>query len=418
MSNKFEIVLSARDKFTAAFNKLEKTAGQTNRALGAGEKTTDRTAKNTDVWAKSMERVTRAAESSVSALRDASTPLEALGGLRFAGTAGAVVALAAGAVMLTQKWASQTTEMARTSKAFDLGTGEMQEWSAAAKAAGYDSDAMAASMSGLSRTLYMIRKNLPEGQRAAMLLRSHEIDTSGSTGDVMAQISGMLNGMPSGITRSRVGVELGLEENSIRFLAEGHTKINGLLVEQRRLGAAQSAGALGDAQAQVEATGRLEAAWRRVYNTVGAAMSPTMTRVLDALSDSQAPAGSGIGSLLSGDLTHGAGGAGAWPAWLTEALRGGGIAGTGMGGASAPSSGASAPSLGGIQYGSQAFTDQLSADLKGGAQFSSPETRDRMMGAPVQVEVSFVNAPPGTTATARSGNRTVPVRIAHSMQSP
>ena len=403
MSNKFEIILSARDKFTAAFNKLEKTAGRTNRALGAGEKTTDRTAKNTDVWAKSMERVTRAAESSVSALRDAATPLESLGGLRFAGTAGAVVALAAGAVMLTQKWATQTTEMARTSKAFDLGTGEMQEWSAAAKAAGYDSDAMSASMSGLSQTLYMIRKNLPAGQDAAMLLRSHGIDSLGSAGEVMARISSMLSGMPSGITRSRAGAVLGLDENSVRFLAEGLTKINALLAEQRRLGAAQSEGALGDAQAQVEATGRLEAAWRRVYNAVGAAMSPAMTRILDTLSGTQAPAGSGVGSLLLGDLTHGAGSGGKWPAWITEALRGGGIAGTGMGG-SAPSSSASAPILGGIQYGSQAFADQKVADLKGGAS--------------VQVEVTFANAPPGTTATARSGGRTVPVRIAHSMQSP
>ena len=420
MSNKFEIILSARDKFTAAFTKLEKTAGKTNRALGVGEKTSDRTAKNTDVWAKSMERVTRAATSSVSALKDAASPLEAMGALRFGGAAGGVVALAAGAVLLTQKWASQTTEMARTSQAADISAETMQVWSAAAKAAGFSGDMMARSLVAVSTAMYDINQQLPKGDKARMLFQVLGIDPTKKIESVFPEfLAKMREAYRNPITRGNAAELIGMDRE-IALLIEKLPDLQAAIQKQKALGAAQSRDAIAQAEAQVVALGNLENAWKRVFNATGAAMSPAAVKMLDWMSGS-----TGAPNPTPGK--QGAGSAKPWAPWLMDLLRGEEIMGSAL-----PkrfdSRGMTSTLDMDPANGSLSFEDAIAGKrLPGGGgkplvlphsgAAADAELNSALgyKGSPVRVEVSFVNAPAGTTASARLGDQQVPVRISHSM---
>ena len=407
MTKVFDITLTARDKFSAVFKRLNKTAGTTAKATTASGKAAEDAGKSTEKWARGMERVTRAATSSVSALRDAAEPMSALGSMRFAGPAGAALALAASVGVLTQKWAESTAEVGRTSKAFGVDATDLQLWSAAAKGAGFSADEMAESYTRLAKILYLARNAPNEVQGAVGLINKYQIDPR-DPAVAMRQITKILQGMPNGLLRSRFGEDMGQNESSVRYMMRGVEKVTDEIEKLRQTSQAQSKDAVDQAEAQVGALGRLENAWTRLKNTVGAAASPVMVKIMDAMSGGGQKGGT-LGDLMTGRMTRGAGPSAPSSEGWDYFMRGASIVGDTYKPAGAPS-GPSTP------QGPEEFKRQLQDDLKGGANFSSPALLDRLVGVKdaLELEVTFANAPPDTTVRARSKGQQVPVRISNS----
>ena len=406
MTKVFDITLTARDKFSAVFKRLNKTAGTTAKATTASGKAAEDAGKSTEKWARGMERVTRAATSSVSALRDAAEPMSALGSMRFAGPAGAALALASSVAVLTQKWAESTAEVGRTSKAFGVDTTDLQLWSAAAQRAGYSADEMAASYTGLAKVLYLARNAPAQVPEALAVINKFKIDPR-DPAVAMRQIMKAMEGMP-GPLQSHFGGVMGMEDSSVRYLARGVEKVTGEIEALQAAGQSQSKEAIAQAEAQVGALGRLQNAWVRLKNTVGEAASPAMVKIMNAMSGGDQKGGT-VGDLLTGRMTRGKGPDAPSSEGWDYFMRGASIVGDTYKPAGAPS-GSSMP------QGPEGFKRQLQEDLRGGANFSSPALLDRLVGVKdaLELEVTFANAPPDTTVRARSNGQQVPVRISNS----
>ena len=440
MTNRFDISVTATDKFSVVFKTLNKAATQAVAPLQAIPKTVTPAAQEAG---KATARVfdakpLRAWNANLMVgLNTFERFATSVGGLSpmsqaMFGVAGAGGFLAAGAaiVAFTTKYADMGTQVLRTSQRTGLATDELQKWAAAAKAAGYNAETMTAELEKFARTMQAAKYGHNQNAFAAMQWAGGGVQMKNGAVDTLANLAVVvkkLQEIPTAQARLTFLEQLGMNPEMLTFYLLGLQKIDALKDEAARKGSVQSAAALDQAEKQRQAVNALGLAWDRVGLSIGALASPRLSGWLNSLADQISripdPSSASMGGMgrpalgrFGRNVEHGATGSWGSPEHGATAPRG------------SPEHGATAP-RGSPEHGATgSWGDDLDTrtgegkarileDVVNGAQFSSEDVRKRVMAAVdapigVDIRVHIANAPPGTTVSARStGN----ARISHSM---
>lgn len=174
MTNKFQVDITALDKFTPTFDALNKQGQRITDTLGKGRAAQQEWSKN---FGRSLSGVSAAAQQVASSLGLAQAPMTAMFGVMGAGSIfGGIVATAAGAALLTKNWAEAGQEIDRASKILGVSAVGLQVWRESAKLAGGTAEGMTAAISGLGRTLQDAKYG--RNPMAAMVMRGMGITTA------------------------------------------------------------------------------------------------------------------------------------------------------------------------------------------------------------------------------------------------
>lgn len=398
MSNRFDIAVTATDRFSVTFKTLNAAAGKAVAPLkgvsGESKKAFD--VAPIKAWTSGLFRGVNAVEKFASSVGGLSPTAQALLGI---GSAGGAIAMGAAVAAFTTRYADMGTQVLRTSQRLAVGTEDLQLWSAAAKVAGYRTEVVAENMESLGVTLHEAQFGRNPKAIEALAALGLNLRLKNGVVDVTAtllDLSRAMERLNDPYTKRALADVFGLSPEMMQLLSLGPTKLMQLIDKARAAGQAQTDDALRNAERQKQAIGELGLAWERLANKMGAAIAPRVTDILNWLSGSPEFKKSDVAPGPTGSMGRPALGAFGRSAASGATTAGGAIdARTGEGKA------------------------QILEDIAYGARFSSPAVRERVMAGVnspiVEVRVNIPNAPAGTTVQARSVSGDVPVRVSRSM---
>lgn len=465
MANNFNINIVALDKFSAVFKKLNNTASQSLRPLVVTQRQVAMLGRQMHLpqIAKGMTNVGNAAVAMSRGIGLSLGPLQGLLGLNAGANLGEMIGdIAIGLAKITTYSARQGFQMVKTAQAINVNEGELQRWGQAAKQVGLEAEVA----TGLLSALFDTVKNAKAGRDDQALAMFNRIGLGDLVSNVnnpnnpaytASRLAAVIQAESDAGKRSVIAEWLKIPPESLWLLQKGPDEIKHLADEAERLGAIQGPKALQWAVEFTDALGHMHTTMDGVLNAWGAALVPGLTKgieridaminekgffralwgetmqgmrfanpgtaagaLVDAFTDpnrdAQVVSGRIGGALHSGPLR---------PADTAMKLIGGGTAGARAG--LAFGTGVTAADQG-------VWEDQLAIirselakpELRPGdhaavqreiaALIAQGPTHQIYPGSDVRVQVDFKNAPPGTTATARSGSGGYsPVTVHYSM---
>jgi hypothetical protein len=458
VANKFEVQIVALDRFTKTFRDLNNRASKTARPLVNVQRQIGALAREAhlDKVAKGLGRVSDAAVTVGRTLGVSLGPLESILGMGAAGgIIGAVGAAGIAAMSLGARFAAAGFEVSRTSQLIGVSERDLQRYRGAARLAKVDEDAMTQSMANLGTTLQDARfgRNVTALQMLGKFGLGIHTDSQGviDTVKTWRELSDVLHNVADPHVRQVIADAFGIRE-SLPLLTQGAKAMEDLGDQAEKSGTVKGKQALQWSNDFTESLNRMQEAIRGVSDSLGARMVPSLTRAMDVVTNRLTEShtnpvkawwGFNEDAIRGGMKVTGVGalidkvqGLFRGPALTTPAQRT--VRGT-IGGPAWPTHpGKGANDLSASENAAlddftpaerarqQANEDsaenrrQLVAEL---ARTRDPGNRAILQGelnkldSRVQVEVAFKNAPPGTTATARSSsaNAYVPTRISYSM---
>jgi hypothetical protein len=434
-ANRFQIQIVALDKATAVFRKVNtsmadamRPATRLQRQIGALSKEV-----HLDKLVKGFNVVTRSADKVADSLGLAVPQLEALTGLGAAGGVVATLTAAAGATALfTKKWADSGAEILQTSQALGVNAQELQIHQKATAQALVSAEDFTASLANLQGALHKLQY---DGDATLQgLLTSWGIALK-TDKDGVIDLLGMFDQLTDKIatfkdpaTRAQAAQLFGLDR-VLPYVNMGPKGMHSALDEQRKLAPPRSNKSLGDAMTLEQSLAKMKTAVDAIFNNFGDKTGPAATRMVQATTaaiagDGKQGAGSSLlkSSYLLGPL-------GEWSlyqAWLMSRIRGGPATPAEaprhrMSGLVTPDPAhADHPLIGGrrVDPGDQLDRDEerlgvLMQELAGERDAGNRAALQReidgtraKIGAEAQrvkVDVTFTNAPPGTTARISNG---------------
>jgi hypothetical protein len=433
--NKFEIQIVALDKATAVFRRVNTsmtnvmrpvTRLQTQFSLLSREMHLDKLTKGFDVVSRSASKV-------ADNLGLAVPQLEALTGLGAAGGVVAALTAAAGATALfTKKWADSGAEISKASQLLGVNAQELQIHQRAAEQALVSSDDFTASLANLGRGLHKLEYDGDAKMQGVLTGWGIKLKTDKDGAiqllDMYDEIAARIAQYKDPQTRLEMAQIFGME-GSLPFINKGRAGMAKLIQGQRDLAPPRSDKSLSDAVSLEQSLARLKTAIDSIFSKHGDKTGPAATRMMDATTaaitgDGKQSAGSSLfkASVLLGPL----GQLGAYQAWLMSQIRGGPANPADaprhrMSGLVTPDPAhADHPLVGGRRVDPsdqldrdeerlgvlmQELAGERDAGNRAALQREIERTRTQIgaEGQRVKVDVTFTNAPPGTTARISSG---------------
>lgn len=469
MANKFEVQVVALDRFTKTFRDLNNKASKAVRPLTDIQHQVGALAKemHLDKAAKGLGKVSDAAVTLTRTLGLSLGPLESVLGIGAAGgIVGGLLAAGGAALGLGVRFAGVGFEVSRTAQKLGVTTAELQGYRGAARLAGLDADVATAAISSLGDTLQdakwgrnpLALQMLNKFGLAVHTSRDGVIDTMAT----MRELSGVLQNVADPHVAAIIARAFGLED-ALPLLRQGPEAIDKLTKSANDLGVVAGPEALKWSVDFTTSLNHMKVAIDGAANSLGASLVPSMSKGIDYLSARlkqskehpfRAAGGEIFDFMAAGPRLVGAGAQrlfGSSPG-TTQAQRmvSGQIGGPLQQGAyKAPGAGAGIPGTvsaaaegaGPVNWhydpAVQAERDRAAMGLVQSELANATNMNDRaaltrelaarragaatntLSPQAVKVEVAFKNAPPGTTATARSTseNAFVPTRVSYSMPS-
>lgn len=458
MANKFEVQIVALDRFTKTFRDLNNRASKTARPLVNVQRQIGALAREAhlDKVAKGLGRVSDAAVTVGRTLGVSLGPLESILGMGAAGgIIGAVGAAGIAAVSLGARFAAAGFEVSRTSQLIGVGERDLQRYRGAARLAGVDQDVLTQSLANLGTTLQDARfgRNVTALQMLGKFGLGIHTDSAGVVDSVQTwrELADVLHNVTDPHVRQVIADAFGVRD-ALPLLVQGSKAIDELASKSEALGTTKGREALQWSNDFTDSLNRMQEAVRGVSDSLGAKMVPSLTRAMDSVTNRLTEShtspvkawwGFNEDAIRGGMKVTGVGalidkvqGLFRGPALTTPAQRT--VRGT-IGGPSWPVAGPrGANDLSAAEnHALDDFTPEERARQEANEQSAEnrrqlvaelARTRDpgnrailqnelNKLDGRVQVEVAFKNAPPGTTATARSAttNAYVPTRISYAM---
>jgi hypothetical protein len=293
-ANRFRIEITALDKATSVFRKVNNSmtevlqpATRLQRQVGALSKEL-----HVGKLVKGFDLVSKAASSTADNLGLAVTPLQALLGL---GSAGGVVAtltatIGAGAI-LTKTWADSGAEIGKTSKLIGINAQELQYYRRAAEQAQVSQDDFTQGLANMAQVLHKAEYGDPSAAANVGLLRGWGValktDKDGAI-DLTAALLDLADAISrykDPQTRLNMARQFGME-GLLPFLVHGKQGIRELVEEAKKLGPAIDDNGIKQATEFEQSLKRLDAAMKSITNRWGGVLGPYGARGLDAITDS------------------------------------------------------------------------------------------------------------------------------------
>jgi hypothetical protein len=451
VANKFEIQVVALDRFTGIFRRLNNNASKavrpltmTGRQLGALARET-----HLDKALSGINKITQASTVMARTLGVSLGPLESLLGIGAAGgIIGGLGAAAIAATALGVRSARVGYEVARTSNLLGVGEGSLQRWRGAAKLAGGDADTM-------TETMFALRQTMQDsywGRDPAALAMFNKLgfrfrkNAQGALDveDGLIQISRAMERLKDPAQRAVLAEMLHLPPDAIWVLEQGPQKLEQLMHKAEQLGMVMGGDATQQARTFTDSLNELKGAAEGLANSWGNRVVPSLIRGMDAITHGINTGGlaGGVGGALSrmpgyGPIPSGIRGLGhilsglgspndlgpdsrtisgiiGGPTHqgpltkedlaLAGAMRGGG------GGSSADAAMRAAVTMTPEEIARGNAQDQSAANIAElrRAIASDPDPAHKRILSEelnrIEVSINLGNAPPGTTASARSSN--------------
>lgn len=223
MANRFQVDITALDKFTPTFELLNKQAQRTSDTMGKGYAVQRQWAAG---FGRGLAGVSATAERTADSLGLMNAPLSAMFSVAGAGSIiGGIGAAVAGVGLLTMKFAGAASEIDRTSMLLGVNAQSLQAWRNAARLAGGSAEGMTSVFNAVGRTAQdsLYGRN----PQAAMLMRHLGIEIARNK-DGGVNVEGTWQNMAAAITRIKdpmtvrtVAGALGLPEDAITLAGAG-----------------------------------------------------------------------------------------------------------------------------------------------------------------------------------------------------
>ncbi len=442
MANKFEVQIVALDRFTKTFRDLNNKASRATRPLVNVQRQIGSLARemHLDKAAKGVGKLSDATLTLTRTLGLSLGPLESV--LGAGGIVGGLLAAGGAAVALGVRVGNIGFEVARTSQAIGVSTKDLQLWRGAAELAGVDADVMTQTLAGMGRTLQNARFGRDSDALNALRALGIGIPLKNGVVDQVAALEGISRALAR-ITdpqvRATLAEKLHIPPEALPALIQGAENLDRLRQRAKELGVELDENTIKKANELTTSINLLKVATQGAGNELGSSLVGPLSQAVDymtkmiTLSSRSRFEGAKEGMtdmLLSGPRSvrwaaHQlfGGSEGTTPAQRTvSGLIGGPLH---QGPYVAPPAGASSAPAG---YGNDsqmrqavAFTPEEMARMQAGEDTEANRRelmreiqRTRNPGARavlqdtltqmeqrMHVEITFKNAPPGVTATAR-----------------
>lgn len=287
VANDFKITISAVDKATAVFRKINTQMSLAMRPIAQSQRTLGNLARemHLDKISKGLRGVSAAGAKVASSLGMASAPLEALFGI---GAAGGIVAAGAAVVALGARWGNLGFEIGRTSQSIGVSTDDLQRYRGAAKLAGVSSEGLTNSFANLGRTLQdaQFGRN-PEAYQVLNKMGIQIKRNANGVVDVVGtykDIAGALQQIANPQLQERVANVFGMGE-SLPLLRQGRDALDDYAKKAEALGLVLGPQAIKDAEAYAASTRELDGAVTALSNSLGSKLTPSLTAAVKAMSN-------------------------------------------------------------------------------------------------------------------------------------
>lgn len=213
MTNRFQVEVTALDKFTPTFDSLNKQAEKATATLAKTSAESQRWLGNLAPGLQQAQKRLQVPTSSIDALATLITPTSLMAG---------ITATVAGVFALTRSTGHYAVEVDNASKVLGINAEKLQEWRAAARLAGSTGETITATFAGLGHTLQDAR--FGRNPQAAMVLRGLGIKTAmnadGSidTETTARRVGSVMSGMDP-LTRHTLAGVLGMSDEGAALLA-------------------------------------------------------------------------------------------------------------------------------------------------------------------------------------------------------
>jgi hypothetical protein len=292
-ANKFQIQVVAIDKATQVFRKVNtsmsdvmRPATRLQRQLGALSKEA-----HLDKLVKGFDFVSRSAANVADNLGLAVTPLEALAGLGAAGGIVATLTAAVGAgALLSKTWADSGAEIGKTSKLIGINAQDLQYYRRAAEQAQVSQDEFTQGLSNLAQVLHKAEYGDQSAVGVNGMLKGWGValktDKDGAIQltDALGDIADAISKYKDPQTRLNLARQFGIE-GLLPFLVRGKQGIQDLVEEVKKLGPAFDDNAIAKSTQFEQSLARLKTAAGAVFNRYGEKVGPAYARQMDTVTD-------------------------------------------------------------------------------------------------------------------------------------
>ena len=302
---RFKIGIAAVDEFTPTFAKANQAIGNLNKPIAGIEASFKKLAGGPalDSIGKSLAGVGASALDAVSAIGSLIPSIGVLAGL----------GSGAGILGFANSWNNAAADINRTARSIGITTTALQEWQFAARAAGLQTEAIDSGFSSLAATL----ENAVAGRNNEVLgLMTRLGIEMKTTADGAVDVASGLEDISAAFDRTRKGgiIQIGgvkmsgLEGaknlaqtlgvgNLIPLLLQGQERINQFVADARGLGGIFSPEDAARAERYSQSINRLGAAASGTANVIGRHLTPSITGMSDALTNTLSDFNRGVGFL-------------------------------------------------------------------------------------------------------------------------
>jgi hypothetical protein len=290
-ANKFQIQVVAIDKATQVFRKVNtsmsdvmRPATRLQRQLGALSKEA-----HLDKLVKGFDFVSRSAANVADNLGLAVTPLEALAGLGAAGGIVATLTAAVGAgALLSKTWADSGAEIGKTSQLIGISAKDLQFYRRAAEQAQVPADEFTQGLSNMAQALHQMqygyRSDLAGMLKGWGVALKTDKDGAIQLTDALGDIADAISKYKDPQTRLNLARQFGIE-GLLPFLVRGKQGIQDLVEESKKLGPAFDTNGVKQATQFEQSLARSKIAVEAITNKWGGVVGPYGARGLDAITD-------------------------------------------------------------------------------------------------------------------------------------
>ncbi len=297
MTNRFQVDIVGRDKYSKVFRDLNDKASRAIRPLTAMGRQFGAISKemHLDKAAVGIERLSSGASALSRHLGLSLGPLESLFSVgRAGGILGGLAVAGGAAIALGARFGSMGFEISRTAQSLNVSTDFLQRYRGAAKQAGVSSEALDGAVRGLGDSLY---RALYDGDARVMQTLNYlgislkkNADGSLNLEDALMGVSRAMATYTDPVARRRIAEVFSIPEDAIPLLQRGENGMQALANKTAELGDVAGPKALAWANDFEMSLNRLKVALEGVALRAGQNMIPKMPGWIDAATKAISPA--------------------------------------------------------------------------------------------------------------------------------
>lgn len=309
MSNAFNIQVTATDKASAVFRKINDSMSKSFRPVQRVQKSLSAMGKelHLDKISKGLRGVSTSARTLASSLGLATPAMEGLFGL---GAAGGIVATGAAIAALGVRFGNAGFEIGRTATAIGVSTDDLQKYRGAAKLAGLSAEDLTSSFEQLGTTLQ--DASAGRNAKAYIVLNKFGIGIKRNaaglvdTVETYKELSRVISQIADPHVQKMIADTLGVG-SSLSLLRKGPDVLEDLAEKTKKFGNVAGGDALAGAEKFKLSLEGLKGAIDGVANSWGSKLTPLLTRGAEQVTKTLTEGGAdgALMDLLSGRLTRG-----------------------------------------------------------------------------------------------------------------